>query len=110
MPELPSRRTLVSKQNNMRPRKAFHLMVTSLPDSGYKLSAPLSIVIEQTSNTAIASFEAANIHMSGDTVREALDNLLSLMLDLFETFSSDETNLGKEPARQLNVLRSYIYA
>ncbi len=83
-------------------------LINRLPDSSYKLTAPVVISVEHAQQGFIASFDAANVHMSGDTPREAIENVLCLMIDLFDTFSANEEALGKEPRRQLDVLRSYI--
>lgn len=56
----------------------------------------------------LAEFEEANIGMSGDSREEAIENLACTILDTFENYEKEEHRLGKEPSRQLTVLRSYI--
>jgi hypothetical protein len=85
-----------------------NFLINSLPDPSYKLTVPVVISVEEMKDGTIASFDAANIHMSGDTTNEAIENVLSLMLDIFEAYSANEAALGKEPRRQLDILQSYI--
>ena len=83
--------------------------ISSLPGEPYTLLRPIPVKIEQVEqDDFLARFEEANIGMSGETAQEALQNLLIDVLDAFELFCKEETNLGPEPTCQLRVLRRYI--
>lgn len=83
--------------------------INSLPGEPYTLLQPIPVKIERIEdNDSLASFEEANIAMSGETEQEAFQNLVAAVLDSFEDFSGEEASLGPEPARQLRVLRRYL--
>lgn len=82
--------------------------VSSLENEEFELLVPFVLTIEEEEGEFLARFEEANIAMSGDTEKEAIENVLADILDTFILFSREETNLGPEPARQLSVLRRHI--
>jgi predicted RNase H-like HicB family nuclease len=69
---------------------------------------PFNIVIELIDDGFVSSFTEANIHASGDTADEALDNLVAMIYDLYELFSNEVDQLGPEPSRQFSVLRTHL--
>ena len=84
-------------------------LISSIPSEPYILLRSISVKIKRIEdNDFLASFEEANISMSGETEQEALQNLIAHILDVFEIFSEEESSLGPEPARQLRVLKQYI--
>ena len=56
----------------------------------------------------MATFFDASIGMTGDTREEAVANLRLLLVDMFDDFETQESQLGPEPERQLAVLRTFI--
>ena len=56
----------------------------------------------------LATFFDANIGITGDTREEAVANLRLLLVDMFDDFETQESQLGPEPERQLAVLRVFI--
>ncbi|MFQ5894366.1 MAG: hypothetical protein ACE5JJ_00910 [Nitrospinota bacterium] len=83
--------------------------VTTFAPEPYDLVRQMMAVIRPSEEGFEASFFDANIHASGDTEEEALRNLKSLILDVFDSLSAEATeSLGPEPKRQLAVLREFI--
>src|SRR5262245_14846738 len=105
---VPATRNCVFSVGERTDRIELTSIVTTLPDAGYRLLKPLTILLEQKDDSVMASFDPANIHMSGDSIKEALNSLLYLIIDIFDAYGEDEQNLSREPARQLSVLRSYM--
>src|SRR5262245_42458144 len=87
-----SRLTLVSSSGTSS--EIFHLLINALPDPAYTLAAPIALTLERSGSSVIASFEAANVHMSGDTIQQAIDGALSHMLDLFEMLDANKADLS----------------
>ena len=85
-------------------------IITDLGEAGYRLLKPILIEIQQSEecDSYIASFPSANIYGSGKSLKEAKDNLRSLILDFFDTLSNNETTLGKSPKDELRTLQQYI--
>ena len=83
--------------------------VKSLPGEPYTVLQPIRIKIERMGeNDFLASFEEANLAMSGETKEEALQNIIAEILDTFEMFSDEASRLGPEPSRQLRVMQKYL--
>lgn len=81
--------------------------IDSLP--GYKVLQSIRITYDQVSDTeVIASFEPANIAISGLTRHDAYQALVEEILIAFEDWSANEAGLGPGPKRQLAVLRTYL--
>jgi hypothetical protein len=75
----------------------------------YIVKHPIGVTLIQQGNEWVASHFESNIHASGDNEVEALENLKSLMLDTFDSLTSEpEENLGPKPKCQLAVLRELI--
>ena len=55
-----------------------------------------------------ASFAKANISWVDDTRLEALNGLKAQILNTLDDYEENENQLGPEPRRQLDLLRSYI--
>jgi hypothetical protein len=83
--------------------------LTTLAPEPYELIKPIHIVVQPVEDEFVATFFDANINSSGTTQQEAVANLRELLLDIFDTLSEEAPDqLGKEPARQLAVLREFI--
>lgn len=75
----------------------------------YRVLDPLKIVIIEKDSQYTASHLQSNIHASGDTWIEAIDNLKSLILDIFEILTSEpEENLAIKAQNQRAILKTYI--
>jgi hypothetical protein len=74
----------------------------------HQLTKPIPVTIEENDDDGvIATFDAANISMSGDTLPAALLALSDYIEDIYETYAA-EMHLGPEPMRRLGVLRGYL--
>jgi predicted RNase H-like HicB family nuclease len=83
--------------------------ITSFAPEPYEASRPIPAVIQPCEQGFVAGFFDANIHAAGDTEEEAVRNLKSLILDVFDSLSAEPAaTLGPEPKRQLAVLREFI--
>ena len=82
--------------------------IDSLP-AAYRLQRRIPCTLRQSGKSMVASFRRANISTSGETRTGAMDNLKSLILDVYDMLSREpKAKLGPEPARQLQVLQKYI--
>ena len=73
------------------------------------LKAPILIHLTHVSHReVIATFEEAEIAMSGDDVEDAIQGLLDEILDTLDDFLAERANLGPGPRRQLAVLQEYV--
>ena len=76
---------------------------------GYALLMPIPYRTERIDDgTYVASFEAANVSISGTSFRDAYQSLIAEILDSFDTLLANETVLGPDAKEQLEVLRRYI--
>lgn len=75
----------------------------------YKILRPIPVVVEEDEGCAIASFNEANIHASGDTMPQALANLKTYIGDVLdELMAVDFEVLGSGLRGDLAVLQVYI--
>lgn len=83
--------------------------IESLSPEPYCIYKTIHAVVRQQGNEYIATFYDANLSASGDTDTEAIYNLKDIIVGTFEILSSHErTDLAPGPARQLDVLESFI--
>jgi hypothetical protein len=76
---------------------------------GYTIRRPIPVKYEVASDTDVeASFEDANIAISGNSRQDAYQALIEEILTAFDDWSADESALGPGPRKQLAVLRNYI--
>lgn len=94
----------------LKPRQTIlRTAISSLPGEPYTLLQPIPVKIEQIEEgDFLAGFDEANVAMSGETYQEAFQNLVAEVLNSFESFITEEANLGPEPARQLGILKKYL--
>jgi putative addiction module CopG family antidote len=83
--------------------------ITTLAPEPYEILRDIPAVVEPAGNGFIATFFDGNISTSGDTEVEAVSNLRSLILDIFEYLDCEPSDsLGPELTRQLAVLRVFL--
>ena len=83
--------------------------ITTLAPEPYEILRDIPAVVEPAGDGFNATFFDANIGTAGDTQEEAVSNLRSLVLDIFEYLESEAPEaLGPEPTRQLGVLRVFL--
>lgn len=103
--------TTLQRVEEWRDRAAAPLRVpiTTLAPEPYRLRQEIVAVVEQVEDSFVATHFDANLSASGDTREEAIQNLKTLLVEIFEDLSSEEPErLGKEPSRQLAVLRELL--
>jgi hypothetical protein len=73
------------------------------------LVSPISVVIEESDGSFIATFLEASLAASGDTEAEAIEGLKDRIITTFERLKSKHDNqLGPVPLRQKQILTSLI--
>ncbi len=83
--------------------------IESLAPEPYDIYKPIHTVVRKQGDEYIATFYDANLSASGDTDTEAIYNLKDIIVGTFEILSSHERiDLAPGPARQLDVLESFI--
>src|SRR5260370_31321900 len=83
--------------------------ITVLAPGRYELVKDIPAVLQPVDDGFTATFFDANISSSGDTEEEAVSNLRSLIVQIFEDLEAEAPErLGPEPKRQLEVLRALI--
>ena len=83
--------------------------VTTLAPEPFELLREMPVVVQSVGDDFVARFFDANIGASGDTQQEAVSNLKSLVMDIFEDLEDEQPErLGPEPSRRLAVLRAFI--
>lgn len=95
---------------SLRPQIATAVIpIATLVPEPYDLTKDIPAVLQPADDGFVATFFDANISTSGDTEEEAVSNLRSLIVDIFEYLESEPMEaLGPEPTRQLEVLRAFI--
>lgn len=83
--------------------------ITTFAPEPYELIKEIKAVVQPVEDEFVATFFDANINASGGTQQDAVANLKDIMLGLLEVLEEEpEAKLGKEPARQLAILREFI--
>ncbi len=92
-----------------RPPATQRVSIDYFPNEPYRLLKSILVRIQLIGEgDFLASFDEANLAMSGDTAQEALQNLAAHVLDVFELLSEEEGALGPGPTEQLRILRTYL--
>ena len=100
-----------SKAEALRPPLGPGIVVpiTSFAPEPYDVIRQIIAVVQSSEEGYIAGFFDANVYAFGDTEEEALRNLKSMILDVFDSLSREpDPTLGPEPRRQLAVFREFI--
>jgi predicted RNase H-like HicB family nuclease len=83
--------------------------ITSFAPEPYTLKSAMHIKIVGKGSEYIASHHESNIHASGDTPFEAIENLKSLILDTFDLLTSESSaNLAIKAKHQRSLLEELI--
>ncbi len=87
------------------------VFIVALPNTAYRLLQPIPVRLEHGEDGEwTASFDAANIGMSGSSPEDAQQALAEDIVGAFTLFLAEEETLGPGPKEQLAVLRQYIQA
>src|SRR5262249_7246345 len=91
-------------------RTAATVAIQTFAPEPYALAEPISVLVEKGEDGGyVATFFDANIASAGDTSTEAVDNLKSLTLDIYDDLvNEDEASLSSPARTQLAVLRYFI--
>lgn len=85
--------------------------ISDLGSDKYYLRSPIFITLRQEEDDEyIVSFGEAEISRSGETAKEALDWLKSSLVELYELFKKQHSQLGLLPQKQLRTLEKYLVA
>jgi hypothetical protein len=97
-------------ENNVIPQLVSVAEITSFSPEPYSLKCPpLRIEIVSQGCEVVASHHESNIHASGDTPYEAIENLKSVMLDIFDSLTAEPIqSLGQKAKCQRALLESLI--
>ena len=91
------------------PKQTIWVPVESFAPEPYEVLRRFTAVVTPLEEGFEAGFYDANIHASGDTEQEAVENLKSLLLDYFDRLNDlDDSELGPEPKRQKRILNVHI--
>jgi hypothetical protein len=83
--------------------------ITVLAPGRYESLRDIPASLQPVDDGFTATFFDGNISASGETEEEAISNLRSLIIDIFESLESEPSErLGPEPKRQLDLLRAFI--
>lgn len=84
--------------------------ITTFEPQPYELLKEIKVVVQATDEDEyVATFFDANINVSGCNEVSAVDNLKEALIARFELYSGlTNSKLGREPARQLAVLQTFI--
>ena len=82
--------------------------ITTLAPEPFDLLREFPMTVVPEDGGYLATFFDAGISMTGDTREEAVANLRMMLVDMFDDFEAQEHQLGPEPKRQLDVLRTFI--
>lgn len=101
-------RELAVLQSKIVGNETYSVPIESLAPDPIAVRKTISMVIRPSDGEFLATFFDANISTTGDTPEEAIGNLKSLIVDIFENLETNERVLGPEPKRQLAVLRDFL--
>jgi predicted RNase H-like HicB family nuclease len=104
-----SQRMCVVVESLSPTQEVIYCEISSFSPEPYALKSPIKIKIVGNDSEYIASYHESNIHASGDTPYEAIENLKSLLLDTFDSLTSEpRENLGIKAKNQRALLESII--
>jgi len=103
----------VNVQNNLtkaKPVQGVPLVVpiSTFAPEPFEVVKDFSVVVQPAEESFVATLFDANIGASGETPEDALQNLKDTLLNAFTILEARANQLGREPKRQLAVLRSLI--
>lgn len=82
--------------------------IETFAPQGVVIIKPIPVSIVCDDGVFIATFFDGNVNASGDTSLDAFESLKGTLLATFRFFCKREGELGREPKRQLAVLRDFM--
>jgi hypothetical protein len=100
---------LKSRIEQLESNRSIIVPINTFSPEPYDILKPILVSVHAVEDEYEAGWHDANIHTSGENEEEAVSNLKSLILDIFEIFSNEPTDkLGPEPKRQMEILKQFI--
>ena len=84
------------------------IFISNLRHDKYKLTQPIPVSIEYENNVVIASFYDVDVYGTGDDIQEAITDLCSQIIEVYELYSQNLNHLGPVPAREWKYLQTII--
>lgn len=95
-----------------RPNKKTELRIIARLDPGeIEVTDDIPVIVKAVGpefDNFIASFSLANINASGETQEDAMRNLREVLSVRFLHYCDNESKLGREPRRQLAMMRQHL--
>jgi predicted RNase H-like HicB family nuclease len=85
--------------------------IQSLDPEPYEFIQPIPAVVRQEGEEYVATFYDANISASGETEKEAIQNLKDMVVATYELLTGhDRENLAAGSARTRDILETFVRA
>jgi len=84
------------------------IFIGSLRHDGYKLTQSIPVSIEYENDVVIASFYDVDMYGVGNEIQEAITDLCSQIVEVYELYSQNEHRLGPVPEREWKYLQTII--
>lgn len=84
------------------------IFISDLRHDKYKLTQPIPVSIEYENNVVIASFYDVDVYGTGDDIQEAITDLCSQIIEVYELYSQNVNRLGPVPAREWKYLQTIV--
>jgi hypothetical protein len=84
------------------------IFITDLRHDKYKLTQPIPVSIEYEDDTVIASFYDVDVYGTGDDIQEAITDLCSQIVEVYELYSQNLSRLAPVPAREWKYLQMIV--
>ena len=106
----PKQQTATSAER--RPRRKIELCnIARLDPDVIEVTDDIPVIVKAIGpefDNFIASFSLANINASGETQEDAMRNLREVLSVRFLHYCDNESKLGREPRRQLAMMRQHL--
>ena len=104
-----ARRMLNSWTGSLELLRSYVDWITDLPSEKFSLTEDIPVMYERGEGGEwVASFQEANIHVSGENQTDAFETLRNYINKTFDILLREEKNLAPVAEKQLSVLKSYI--
>ena len=84
------------------------IFIGSLRHDWYKLTLPIPVSIEYEEDAVIASFYDVDVYGIGNEIQEAITDLCSQIVEVYELYLQNEHRLGSVPRREWKYLQTIV--
>ncbi|MBM3234925.1 hypothetical protein FJZ31_01370 [Candidatus Poribacteria bacterium] len=84
------------------------IFISDLRHDKYKLTQPIPVSIEYEDDTVIVSFYDVDVYGTGDDIQEAITDLCSQIIEVYELYSQNVNRLGPVPTREWKYLQTIV--